>query len=366
MTQFHWSRGIAMSMALSCVAAGQQATNARVVIPFPDPRLVISGLPWLEENGGRLSRLPARLKDSFRTPVWSLAQSTSGVRIRFSTNSSSIKIVAQSGTGRAHHMTSIMQNGLDIYVDGFYKASAWPDGKGRIDRSVGGLGAKSEFRTITVHLPLYGSASIQEITLAPGAEVKPPSPFAFPAPIVYYGSSITQGGCASNPGLSYQAILGRRLNADFVNLGFSGNGLGEPEVAKAVAEIDAVAFVLDYWANPAAAVFERTLPGFVDIIRTAHPTVPIIVTTPFYNPFRERIQAQKREIAEVFVSKRRAAGDTNIHCVEGREMISKDTAWGLVDGRHANSLGFYLCANGLEPHLRRVLGVPAAATGKEE
>jgi hypothetical protein len=335
------------------------------VIPFPDARLTVSGLPWFEENGQSLSRLPIRLKDTFRAPVWSLAQQNSGARIRFSTNSPTLRIAAKCSTGRAHHMTSIMQNGLDVYVDGLYKASAWPDNDGIIDRAVVGLGPESEFRDITIHLPLYGAAHIQRITLAAGSKIAPPAHFAIPKPVVYYGSSITQGGCASNPGLSFQAILGRRLNTDFVNLGFSGNGVGEPEVADAVAEIDAAAFVLDYWANPSPDVYERTLPGFVDTIRKAHPTTPIIITTPFYNPNREQIQAEKRAIAETFVTERRDAGDRNIHCVEGREMISEETAWGLVDARHCNSLGFYLCANGLEPHLRRILALPAENETKE-
>ena len=339
------------------LAAGE--VPAPVTIPFPDERLVACGLPWFEENAHGLSRLPVRLKDTFRAPVWALAQQTSGVRIRFRTDSPSLRIKAKSaGLGQAHHMTSVMKNGLDIYVDGRYKGSAWPNSKRAINRSLSPIGPASELRDITIHLPLYGSVKIEQIILAPGSTVAPPTAFALPKPIVYYGSSITQGGCASNAGLSYQAILGRRLNTDFVNLGFSGNGVGEPEVARAVAEIDASAFVLDYWANPSPAVYERTLPPFVGILRAKHPTVPILITSPFYNPFRERIQALKRETARRFVDERRAAGDGNVHYVEGLEMISEDTAWGLVDARHANSLGFYLCANRLEPHLRRVLKLP--------
>ena len=57
------------------------------------------------------------------------------------------------------------------------------------------------------------------------------TPFRTAKPVVFYGTSITQGGCASRSGMSYQAILGRQLNLDFVNLGFSGNGKGEPVVA---------------------------------------------------------------------------------------------------------------------------------------
>lgn len=353
--RYHW-----LPLALLPACAGMAAAEAEtpVEIQFPDSRLVLSGLPWFEENAHQLVRLPVRLKDTFRPAVWGLARQTSGVRLRFRTNSPKVAVAAKGSTGQSHHMTSVMKNGLDLYVDGRCKGSAWPDGKGQINRSLAPLGPATEFRDITIHLPLYSTITIQTVTLAPGSELRAPTDFALPKPIVYYGSSITQGGCASNPGLSYQAILSRRLNVDFVNLGFSGNGVGEAEVARAVAEIDAAAFVLDYWANPDSATYERTLPPFVDILRARHPEVPILVTSPFYNPFRERIQAQKRATARQFVDTRRAAGDANVHYVEGLDMISEDTAWGLVDGRHANSLGFYLCANGLEPHLRRVLNLP--------
>jgi len=330
----------------------------RLEIPFPNPRLAVAGLPWLAENEGQLTRLPVRLKDTFRPIVWSLAQHTSGVRIRFRTNAMSVQVQAKGSTGQSPHMTSVMKNGLDFYVNGRYKGSAWPAAKGVLSKSFSTYGPATEFRDITIHLPLYNSIKIEKISLSPGAELQPPTAFALGKPIVYYGSSITQGGCASNPGLSYQAILGRRLNLDFVNLGFSGNGIGEAEVADAVAEIEATAFVLDYWANPNPDIYKRTLPPFVDTLRAKHPDVPIVITSPFFNPGRERIQADKRKTAREFVDARRAAGDNNVHYVEGLEMISEDTAWGLVDGRHANSLGFYLCANGLEPHLRRILNLP--------
>jgi len=187
-----------------------------------------------------------------------------------------------------------------------------------------------------------------------------------PKPVVYYGSSITQGGCAENPGLSYQSIVSRRLNLDHVNLGFSGNGMGEPAIAQALAEIDAAAYVLDYWANPSVEVYRDTLPIFVDILRAKHSKTPILLTGPFYFS-KERVdsalaakQDEKRKIARDFVEARRKAGDENISFVDGSEMLSSEQVEGLVDGVHGNSLGFYFCANGLEPHLRKALGLGPA------
>ena len=355
--------GAMLPMGFAAVAAAEPSP---LEISFPSPQLTVSGLPWFEENHHGLSRLPLRLKDTFRPVVWNLAQHTSGVRLRFRTNALSVQVLATSGKGQSPHMTSVMKNGLDFYVNGLYKGSTWPNAAGKINKKFSVFATTREFRDITIYLPLYSPITVEKLVFPAGTELRPPTPFARKKPIVYYGSSITQGGCASNPGLSCQAILGRRLNLDFVNLGFSGNGIGEIEVARAVAEIDAAAFVLDYWANPDPATYKRTLPPFVRTLREKHPETPILITSPFYNPGRERVQREKRRTTRDFVDSRRAAGDTNIHYVEGLDMISENTAWGLVDGRHANSLGFYLCANGLEPHLRRVLNLPQPSSEPQQ
>src|SRR5437660_1058190 len=97
--------------------------------------------------------------------------------------------------------------------------------------------------------PQDSRLDINGLPLVADATIAKASRFASPKPVVFYGTSITQGGCASRPGMSYQAIVGRQLNLDFVNLGFSGNGKGEPAVADMVAEIDASAFVVDFSQN---------------------------------------------------------------------------------------------------------------------
>ena len=162
-----------------------------------------------------------------------------------------------------------------------------------------------------------------------------------------------------------RCFLAGWLNLDFVNLGFSGNGLGEPELARAVAEIDAACFVLDYWANPSAESYRQTLPRFVEVVRRAHPRTPIVVTGPYYNPSEDQPgeagerQIKKRAFAREFVRMRRSSGDSLIFHVDGLEMLSRAQADGLTDGRHANSMGFYFCAKGLEPYLRKILNLPS-------
>ena len=355
--------------AFLLLAPAIRSTNAaetpvdRQRVALSDPRLAIHGLPWLNEDKPALRRLPLRLKDHFRPPVWDLAQDPSGARIRFRTDSAVIGIVAENpGFSNMHHMPSVGENGFDLYVGNECVGSAWPDAAGKIIKDWY-IGASNDrkMRDITVYLPLYKSVTIHQLSFEPGARIEPPAPYATKKPVVYYGSSITQGGCASNPGGSCQAILERRLNADFVNLGFSGNGLGEPALAEAISEIDASCVVLDFWANPPADQYAAALPGFVDILRNKWPTVPILVTGPFYFPSERNgggaleSQTAKRTTARKFVESRRKSGDKNIWYVDGLKMLSKDQTAGLVDGVHCNSLGFYFNANGLEPYLRKAL-----------
>lgn len=333
-------------------------------ILFPDARLTVNGLAWFNEEKPSLRRLPTRLKATFREPVWSLAQSPSGGRIRFRTDSKIVGIIAKSpNNSLSANLTTISQSGFDLYSNNEYIGSAWPNATNAIVKEWT-LGKDRAMRDVSIYLPLYKSVTIEEIVLEKDAKIEPPGPFTVSKPVLYYGSSITQGAAASNPGNAFEAIVSRWLNVDFINLGFSGNGLGEPAVAQALSEIDASCIVLDYWANPKPDIYKQTLPGFVDILRKKYPTTPIIVTGPYYNSSETignqagKEQVEKRKIAREFVESRQKAGDKNIYHVDGLEMISREHADALIDGRHANATGFYFCAKGLEPYLRNALNLP--------
>jgi hypothetical protein len=339
--------------------AGEPASRQQ--ISFPSPRLEVCGLPWFQEDAPVLRRLPLRLKDRFSPAVWGLAQSPSGGRIRFRTDSTTLGLIAENPHfSNMHHMPSIGENGFDLYVDHSYVSSAWPDGKGKI-ASQWRVGWGRKMRDITLYLPLYKPVTIQSLSLDAEARTEPATPYRYPKPVVYYGSSITQGGCASNPGGSCQAILERELDADFVNLGFSGNGLGHPEVAEAIGELDPSCIVLDFWANPSVDQYATNLPTFVEILRKQWPRIPILVTGPFYFPAEAtnedvaKGQSAKRRIARELVEQRRKAGDRWIRFVDGLKMLNPSQTGGLVDGVHCNSLGFNYNAQGLKPFLRAAL-----------
>jgi hypothetical protein len=359
---YPWSRMLPLALAaIALWPASAEPPTARQHIAFPDARLEVCGLPWFGEDKPALRRLPLRLKDRFRPAVWNLAQDPSGGRIRFRTDSTTIGLVAENPHfSNMHHMASVGENGFDLFVGREYVGSVWPDAAGKMTKEWR-VGRERRMRDITLYLPLYKPVTIQELSLDVDAQLEPASRYAVAKPIVYYGSSITQGGCASNPGGSCQAILERRLNADFVNLGFSGNGLGEPALAEAICELDPSCIVLDFWGNPSADQYATALPVFVDILRKKWPRMPILVTSPFYFPAEQsggdvaREQSAKRRAAREFVEKRRKGGDRRIWCVDGLKMLNREQTAGLVDGVHCNSLGFYFNALGLEPFLRKAI-----------
>lgn len=365
----HMRRALLLLCATACAAQTPAPPPLRWLPPGGAP-VEIHGLPWYSENGGELYRLPRRLQQSFRPPVWNLAKSPSGGRIRFRTDSQvlALKLEYPSPPDMSN-MHAFGQTGVDLYVDGVYIASATA-GKdaapGKIYEPVlfDRRGEPRAEREIVFYLPLYKSVQVLAIGLDPDAKVARARPFSLSRPVVFYGTSITQGGCASRSGLSYQAILGRMLDIDFVNLGFSGNGRGEPEVARTVAEIDGACFVLDFAQNNRTVEsLQEVYTPFLETLRAKHPGTPIVAITPIYAS-REalggkavsELQKMRDHIRQV-VSRRIAGGDRNLQIVEGTDLLGPAQGDGLVDGVHPNDLGFEWMAEGLAARLRKVLAL---------
>ena len=327
-------------------------TNDLKAISIYDDNITINGLSFLSK-GNNLNRLPKEMKNKIRPILWKLGMQPSGGRIRFKTNSKTISIVAKSSSFVSYHMTSIMKNGLDIYVNNVYSGSAWPNSNGKIKKQF--QLENNNIKNITIYLPLYASIKIEKLYIEKSAAIKKANDLSEIDPIIYYGSSITQGASASNPGLSYEAIISRNTKIDFINFGFSANGLGDIEIAALIGSLDSSLIVLDYWANPTSLQYKKSLPQFVDAIRKKRKNVPILIITPFYSIGLEKQQKEKKEIISNFVENLKKQGDTNIYMIEGTKMLSKELSFGLVDGIHLNSLGFWFAANALEPKILEIL-----------
>jgi lysophospholipase L1-like esterase len=355
---------------LALVLFAQTPESVLRWIPATSTELEVDGLPWFAENQGEVYRLPLKLEKTFRPAVWNLAKSPSGGRIRFRTDSSAIAVrLKYPSPPNMANMHAFGQTGVDLYADGNYIATATADKDAAPHKTYEKTllqldGARRAEREIVLYLPLYKPVKVLGIGVEKDAKISRPRAFALPKPVVYYGTSITQGGCASRSAMSYQAILGRVLNLDFVNLGFSGNGLGEPEVARAVAQIDAACFVLDFAQNNRTLEsVEKAYAPFIETLREKHPETPILAITPIYSAREASGDSWKTEVQKMrdhirlVVSRRIAAGDRNLQLVEGTDLLGPAQGDGLVDGSHPNDLGFQWMADALTPRLRKVLGL---------
>jgi len=215
-----------------------------------------------------------------------------------------------------------------------------------------------QMRGFCLNFPLYNGVNKLSIGLDQESELAAPPAWADDRKIVIYGTSITQGGCASRPGMAYTNMLSRRLNRPVYNYGFSGSGRGEPEVAACLATVkDVSLFMLDYEANcNLPGGLEGTLPVFIDIIREKHPSIPVLIVSRVnYSVDDERYEA-RREVQRGEVAKRKMAGDNNIYFLDGSTLLGDDAKECSVDGAHQTDLGFYRMAKNMEPTIRSILG----------
>jgi hypothetical protein len=328
-----------------------------------DSRIEVRGLPWFQENGGETIRLPLRLKDALPPAVWNLGLSPSGGRIRFRTNSTRLAIrLEYPSPPNMANMHAFGQTGVDLYLDGVYRSTATAPkdaAPGKTVEYVFFEGLPRATRDVLLYMPLYKPAKVLGLQVDADAEITAARRFATSKPVVFYGTSITQGGCASRSGMSYQAILGRQLNLDFVNLGFSGNGKGEPVVASMTAEIAAAAFVLDFAGNnPTVESLKEVYEPFLATVRTKHPKTPIIAITPIAKAREDARTGEMRQHIRAVVTAKIAAGDKLLTLVDGLSLLGPNQLDGLVDGAHPNDLGFQWMADGLAPHVARVLSLP--------
>lgn len=311
-------------------------------------------------------RLPLADRDKLPEAVDELANRTAGGQIAFRSDSSQVAIrVELAGPADMNHMPATGQCGFDLYIGApgasrYHSTSVY-------DRLLTDYEALlfehpvAKMRDFTLNFPLYQGVKRVQIGLLPEAKVKSPKPWSESGRIVVYGTSVTQGGCASRPGMAYTNILSRALNREVVNLGFSGSGKGEPAVIQAIATIpDPRLIVLDYEANTQGDL-AQTLPAAIDTLRSWHRAVPILVVSRFsfakdltHDDVLHARNANRDLQAEV-VATRREAGDPNVHFLDGSTLLGPDAHECTVDGVHPTDLGFLQMARSFEPVLRNLI-----------
>ena len=315
----------------------------------------ICGLIYEELKFRRMSKdVAEKVSDG----VFYLHTNTAGGRLRFKTDSPYIAINAKmENVGKMSHFALSGSCGFDLYVNNSYFASFVPpfdlrDGyEGIIELS------KGEMREITINFPLYSDVKELYVGLRDACEILPPAPYSLENPVVYYGSSITQGGCASRPGSAYESILSRELNVDHINLGFSGNARAEDTMAEYISSLDMCAFVYDYDHNaPTAEHLEKTHERMFKTVRNAKPHLPIIIMSrPKYilnDDEKKRLEIIKKTYENAVKS-----GDKNVYLIEGNKLMQHCGCEGTVDNCHPTDLGFFSMALAISPLLKCALGI---------
>lgn len=324
---------------------------------------VLEGFPWYskETMGKNLYRLPRTITpQDISSGVWHLANHTAGGVVRFRTNSRCVTIRANilNQNPKMGHMPETGSSGFDIFRNRneHVKTVNPAHYKNEIPRPLVAVAAKSgtgKMCDYAIYLPLYNGLYSLEIGLSPDAKIEEPTPHKIKKPILFYGSSITQGACASRTSNSYSAMLCRELDAPMINLGFSGNAKGEPKMAELIASLDLAAFVYDYDYNaPNAKHLAKTHEAFFKRIRKAHPDLPIIILGKITGATDER-DAIVRATYENAVK----TGDKKVWFVDGKKLFEgTDVSYLTVDKCHPNDLGFYLMFRNSLPTLKKALG----------
>ncbi len=293
-------------------------------------------------------RLPASHKEKVREAVWNLSKNSAGISIRFHTNST--RIAARwtlLNDNSMNHMADSGIKGVDLYAkndngDWQYVNTGRPTDKTNESILIKNMDGKE--REYKIYLPLYDGVTQLEVGIDESSEIHKAVPNNN-KPLVFYGTSITQGGCASRTGMAHTNIVSRKLGRDCINFGFSGNGKMEQPVTEVISEIDAKIFIIECLPNMTPEqVTERTVP-LVNYIREKRPDTPILLVENFFYEgafldHSKRAKTIDKNIALKAEFDSLVAQNTkNIFYIATENVFGQDHE-GTVDGVHFTDLGF--------------------------
>ena len=326
-------------------------------------KIGVEGKGW-NDTKKFFDRLPSRAEGMVREAVWNLSRHSAGMSIRFVTNAPNIYVRYKLSLERLamSHMPATGVSGMDLYANDNQGMDRWvsvvrPDKQEMNTAIANDLGSGS--RRYTIYLPLYNGIDRMEVGVDKGENFNPLSPRK-EKPILFYGTSIMHGACASRPGMAFPAIIGRRLRRPTINLGFSGNGRMEPEVANLLSELDPCAFVIDCLPNMnETTVSDRTVP-MVKKLREARNKTPILLvedrsfTNTLFFPKRKMHHQKSRAALKKAYAELTESGIDKLYYLDGDHLLGDDGE-AATDGSHPNDLGMMRYADAYEPVLRTML-----------
>ncbi|GGW38100.1 SGNH/GDSL hydrolase family protein [Arenibacter certesii] len=337
---------------------------------------VVEGQAWNNYEIGTYNRLPNKAEGVVRPAVWNLSKNAAGLSIRFWSDAKAIVVrYGVKGSLAMPHMPATGVSGVDLYAKNSDGERYWYRGRysfgDTIQYQFSNINPKENYhdkgREYKLYLPLYNDVEWLEIGVPSEAYLRP-LPLRQEQPIVVYGTSIAQGGCASRPGMAWTSILERQMDRPLVNLGFSGNGRLEPEIIDMITEIDAKVVVLECLPN-LVATKDRNLEDVLKLmndaviqIRVKRPNVPILLvehggySDGLVDADRKSAYENLNKMAKEAIGQLQEAGVCNVH------LLSKDdinlSMESFVDGTHPTDLGMMEYALAYEKKLRGILNEP--------
>ena len=319
-------------------------------IKFYDAKCAPFSIHGLMNSDGIFHRIPISVAENTNDGVKHLNYNTAGGRVRFKTDSPYVAIsVKYSSLGRMSNFSFCGSIGFDLYEGTRYVGSFTPTVDPNTEfESIINLG-EPRMRDITIIFPLYSSVKNLYIGLNENAKIEQPEKYSKEKPIVYYGSSITQGGCASRPGTCYQAHISRRFNADYVNLGFSGSARAEDSIIDYIKGLDMGLFVYDYDHNaPTSEYLKATHEKMFLAVREANPSLPIIMMSrPLHKRNRTIDDERRMEIIKQTYENAKERGDSKVYFLDGDDLTELCGNEGTVDNCHPTDFGFASMASAL-------------------
>ena len=324
-----------------------------------DAPLQIHGLAVKE--GKKFFRLPEEMMDQVNDRIPRLATYPAGGRIRFRTDSPVIELRHTVTTlPLAGHSAGVIgRSGIACYVNGILRGTRPADMTTAL--LVTRVQKEHEMQDVDIYLPIMNRIMTFKIGVEDGAKVEAPRPYTIETPIVFYGSSITNGAAASHPGNNYVARVARHMDADFINLGFAGAAKGEKIMADYIAGLDMSLFVLDYDHNaPTVEHLENTHYPFYETVRKAQPKLPIIMLSRpnFEGDYTDAVLQDnicRRAVVRATYDKAKANGDENVYFIDGETLFGtheRDSC--TSDATHPNDLGFYRMAQAVIPVVENI------------
>ncbi len=328
----------------------------------------IEGRGWTDTKEF-YDRLPAKAESKVRSAVWSLSRNSAGMHVRFVTDATTIRArwAVTSSKLSMPHMAATGVSGLDLYAkmdNGQWHWLAVAQPKDQTNTVTLATGLPPGKREYLLYLPLYNGTQLVELGIPNSATISKTGPWGpgTRKPIVFYGTSILHGACASRPGMVHSAILGRRFHFPTINLGFSGNGKMEPELGDLLAELDPSVYVLDCLPNMTAAEVSERVEPFVHKLRAAHPQTPIVLVEDrfyaddFLNAAKKKRNDDSHAALQAAFKRLKKSGVKNLEYIPADDLLGHDGE-GTVDSSHPNDLGFMrqadVFAKTLAPLLRK-------------